>query len=202
MSTLGSQASAIAIAARCRIPPENSCGYRSARSFGIPTERSSSPVRTRASRPLARPCSSSASTICDPTVLTGLKAFMAPWKTIATSTQRCGRIVSSPPRRMPTATVSAGHPSTSRRASTAGDTSAMERRIVPAESPYVATVGYSRSFDFGKTWPAPINAEFGGKNRHRALARGEAVLDEAGFVISTGIGQAGDYVIERAFVEK
>ena len=29
-----------------------------------------------------------------------------------------------------------------------------------------------------------------------------AVLEEAGFVISTGIGQAGDYVIERAFVEK
>jgi len=29
-----------------------------------------------------------------------------------------------------------------------------------------------------------------------------AVLDAAGFTISTGIGQAGDYVIERAFVEK
>ena len=29
-----------------------------------------------------------------------------------------------------------------------------------------------------------------------------AVLDGAGFAISTGIGQAGDYVIERAFVEK
>jgi ferredoxin--NADP+ reductase len=29
-----------------------------------------------------------------------------------------------------------------------------------------------------------------------------AVLDDAGFVISAGIGQAGDYVIERAFVEK
>jgi ferredoxin--NADP+ reductase len=28
------------------------------------------------------------------------------------------------------------------------------------------------------------------------------VLDEAGFAISKGIGQAGDYVIERAFVEK
>ena len=28
------------------------------------------------------------------------------------------------------------------------------------------------------------------------------VLDEAGFTISAGIGQAGDYVIERAFVEK
>jgi ferredoxin--NADP+ reductase len=29
-----------------------------------------------------------------------------------------------------------------------------------------------------------------------------AVLDQAGFTISAGIGQAGDYVIERAFVEK
>ena len=28
------------------------------------------------------------------------------------------------------------------------------------------------------------------------------VLDDAGFTISAGIGQAGDYVIERAFVEK
>ena len=28
---------------------------------------------------------------------------------------------------------------------------------------FYATVGYARSFDFGKTWPAPINAEFGGK---------------------------------------
>ena len=29
-----------------------------------------------------------------------------------------------------------------------------------------------------------------------------SVLDEAGFKVSAGIGQAGDYVIERAFVEK
>ncbi len=29
-----------------------------------------------------------------------------------------------------------------------------------------------------------------------------AVLDTAGFTISAGVGQAGDYVIERAFVEK
>jgi ferredoxin/flavodoxin---NADP+ reductase len=29
-----------------------------------------------------------------------------------------------------------------------------------------------------------------------------AVLDDVGFTISAGIGQAGDYVIERAFVEK
>ena len=29
-----------------------------------------------------------------------------------------------------------------------------------------------------------------------------SVLDAAGFTNSAGIGQAGDYVIERAFVEK
>jgi hypothetical protein len=29
-----------------------------------------------------------------------------------------------------------------------------------------------------------------------------AVLDTAGFTISAGVGQAGDNVIERAFVEK
>jgi len=34
---------------------------------------------------------------------------------------------------------------------------------------FYATVGYARSFDFGRSWPAPINAEFGGKNRHPVL---------------------------------
>ncbi len=29
-----------------------------------------------------------------------------------------------------------------------------------------------------------------------------AVIDDAGFTISAGIGQAGDYVIDRAFGEK
>ena len=37
------------------------------------------------------------------------------------------------------------------------------------QRPFYATVGYARSFDFGKTWPAPINAEFGGKHRHPVL---------------------------------
>ena len=45
-----------------------------------------------------RPCSSIGSAICSPIVLTGLNAFIAPWKTIAMSFQRCGLIVSSPPR--------------------------------------------------------------------------------------------------------
>ncbi len=37
------------------------------------------------------------------------------------------------------------------------------------QRPFYATAGYARSFDFGRTWPEPINAEFGGKNRHPVL---------------------------------
>ena len=55
-------------------------------------------ARSRAAAPCAVSCVSSASTICEPIVRTGLSAFIAPWKTIAMSTQRCGRIELSPPR--------------------------------------------------------------------------------------------------------
>jgi len=34
------------------------------------------------------------------------------------------------------------------------------------------------------------------------LAETSALLNERGFVISAGVGEAGDYVIERAFAEK
>ncbi len=34
---------------------------------------------------------------------------------------------------------------------------------------FYATIGYARSFDFGRTWPAPINAIFGGKHRRPVL---------------------------------
>jgi hypothetical protein len=34
---------------------------------------------------------------------------------------------------------------------------------------FYATVGFARSTDFGKTWPAPINSEFGGKDRRPVL---------------------------------
>ena len=40
------------------------------------------------------------SAICSPIRLTGLKAFIAPWNTIAMSFQRCGETVSSPPAMM------------------------------------------------------------------------------------------------------
>ncbi len=94
--SFGSHASAIAIAARWRIPPENSCGKLDARAAGMPTCSSSSPARRRAWAPLATPCSSIGSTIWSPTRCTGLNAFIAPWKTIATSRQRCGATVRSP----------------------------------------------------------------------------------------------------------
>ena len=47
---VGSLAIAMAITARCRMPPENSCGYWVARSsgMGIETRRSSSTARSRA----------------------------------------------------------------------------------------------------------------------------------------------------------
>ena len=96
----GSQASAIAIAARCRMPPENSCGYRSPAAAGMPTSSSSSPARRRAAAPWATPWKAIGSAICQPTFLTGFSAFIAPWKTIATSVQRCARTESSPPARM------------------------------------------------------------------------------------------------------
>lgn len=37
------------------------------------------------------------------------------------------------------------------------------------QQPYYATVGFARSSDFGRTWPAPVDAEFGGPDRHPAL---------------------------------
>ena len=70
---------------------------------GWPRYRPSRGARPRASHasfPSATSCSSIGSTICLPTVFTGLKAFMAPWKIIAMSFQRCGLTVSSPCSRM------------------------------------------------------------------------------------------------------
>jgi len=37
------------------------------------------------------------------------------------------------------------------------------------QSQFYATVGLARSTDFGKTWPAPINGEFGGRDRRPVL---------------------------------
>ncbi len=70
ISSGGLQESAIAIITRCRMPPENWCGYSSTRrsGLGMPTSSSSSIARARARpadiRSWARICSA----ICQPTV--------------------------------------------------------------------------------------------------------------------------------------
>src|SRR5438270_13266097 len=57
---------------------------------------------------------------------------------------------SVPARTTPAAAVRAPHSSTARSAFTAGDTRAMDRRLVPAVSPFAATVGYSRAVRDGR----------------------------------------------------
>ena len=93
-STLGSFAIAIAIIARWRMPPENSCGYWSTRrsAYGTPTTSSSSTVRLRAA-PLLMPslCAISASEIWTPTVSTGFSDVIGSWKIIAMSPPRISR---------------------------------------------------------------------------------------------------------------
>ena len=71
-STFGSQASAIAIAARWRMPPENSCGNRApGRGRDADELEQLSGARLRRRRRSAVPCSSIGSTICDSTVSPG-----------------------------------------------------------------------------------------------------------------------------------
>ncbi len=73
MSTAGREDMAIAIMTRCRIPPENSCGYWPRRSSGsgTPTSVSSSTARARAAAAETRSCSRIASTSWCPIVRTG-----------------------------------------------------------------------------------------------------------------------------------
>src|SRR3989454_4709068 len=88
MMIFGRQARAIAIITRWRIPPENSCGYSSFLAGLIPTSSRSSTTRPCASSKDMLSCSAIASAICQLTRLTGLRAFIAPWKTIAMCFQR------------------------------------------------------------------------------------------------------------------
>ncbi len=37
------------------------------------------------------------------------------------------------------------------------------------QQPYYATIGFARSSDNGRTWPAPVDSEFGGKDRYPVL---------------------------------
>ena len=93
----GSQDSAIAIITRCRMPPENSCGYaRNRRSgSGMPTRRISSSARSAARRRLSPRCTCGPSAICQPTRVTGLSALIGSWKIMAIFGPR-SRLMSEP----------------------------------------------------------------------------------------------------------
>ena len=90
ISSLGSQASAMAIITRCCWPPESWCGYAPRRRLGsgMPTSWSSASARTIASRrPMPR-CFVSGSHTCWPTVKTGLSELIGSWNTQAISRPR------------------------------------------------------------------------------------------------------------------
>ena len=91
MISAGSFAIAIAIIARWRMPPENSCGKAFTRrsGAGIPTIFSSSTARFSAVRALMfLSWRVSASSICCPMVYTGVRAESGSWKIIAISLPR------------------------------------------------------------------------------------------------------------------
>ena len=97
MSSFGSQASAMAIITRWRMPPDSSWGYCLTRrsGYGMPTMRSASMARSRASCLLILKCSRTASAIWSPTVNTGLRLVIGSWKIIAMCLPRRWRISSS-----------------------------------------------------------------------------------------------------------
>ena len=84
----------MAIMTRWRMPPESWCGYSSSRvsGEGILTSRSISRARARASAALTGRCRRIASTICSPTVCTGLRLVIGSWKIIDTASPRTARI--------------------------------------------------------------------------------------------------------------
>ncbi len=77
--------SPIPIIARCRMPPENSCGYcRTRRSAaGTRTARSRSTARASAWLRVMPWCSRATSASCDPTRCVGLNDVIGSWNTIA-----------------------------------------------------------------------------------------------------------------------
>ena len=83
-SSFGSEASAMAIITRCRIPPENWCGYSSSLrpASGMPTRSISSRDRARRPRPSRSVCARRFSSICTRTGRTGLSAVIGSWKII------------------------------------------------------------------------------------------------------------------------
>jgi hypothetical protein len=94
ISTFGWPASAMAIIARWRSPPDNCQAYslRTPSGRGIPTWWSSSAARSRDCFLDSPRCNRMASPICEPTVCTGLKELMGSWKTSPMSPPRTCRI--------------------------------------------------------------------------------------------------------------
>ncbi len=88
MTSLGLHASAMAIMARWRMPPESWCGKSITRLGLMPTRSNSSRARTMACFSLRPSCSWMGSAICLPVSLTGFSAFIAPWKMMLISFQR------------------------------------------------------------------------------------------------------------------
>ena len=96
ISTAGLHASAMAIITRCRMPPDNWCGYSSTRwaAAGMPTRSSISIARVRACPRVIFSWSTRASMICSPHVYTGFNAVIGSWKIIEISLPRIARICS------------------------------------------------------------------------------------------------------------
>ena len=88
ITSLGLQARAMAIMARCRMPPLISWGNSVTRLGLMPTRSNSSRARTIALDSEVPSCRMIGSAICLPTCCTGFRAFMAPWKMIEMSFQR------------------------------------------------------------------------------------------------------------------
>ena len=94
ISRRGSQAKAMAITTRWRIPPESSCGYCFSRrsGSGMRTCRSSSSARASAARWDRPRCTRTPSVSWRPTVKTGFSAVIGSWKIMPIWLPRMSRI--------------------------------------------------------------------------------------------------------------
>ena len=93
MSSLGSQAMAIAIITRCCWPPDICDGNLSTlrSGSGMPTSASSAIERLRAASPRSPMCMRSTSSSWKPTVNTGFSDVIGSWKIIEMSAPRSAR---------------------------------------------------------------------------------------------------------------
>ena len=97
ISSFGSQASAIAIITRWRMPPENWCGYSLIRSRtrGMPTRSRTSAARSIACSLDTSRCRLTTSEICLPIVIVGFSEVSGSWKIMPISLPRILRMSSS-----------------------------------------------------------------------------------------------------------